>query len=488
MRGTGGDRRLQYLIGLDLGTSAVKGVLMSSEGAVVSREKAETEYFRADDGRIELDTEAFYSLIADVIRTLAGAVPERGSVVGVSMASASGNTLLLDGSGKPMLPAFSWMDTRVTDEVERVFGRLKEDEVHQLTGWPLIPMFPLAHLAWLQCHKPLSLSQASRICMTTDYVNYRLTGRWGIDPSTATTFYLQDQLRRQWHTPWLDTLGIPAHKLPPILSSGTVLGGVTEAAAAETGLLPGTPVVLGAFDHPCAARGSGVLKEGQVLISCGTSWVGFYPVKDRRNAVRQKLLTDPFLHSEGLWGAMFSLPAVATGVDRWICRYITDAPDRYTEFDRLAAAAKPGVEGVFINPMEAPLLHDHSIAKANIARAIMEGTAYLLKARMDALRDMGIRADSVTMAGGPSDTFPWPQIVCDVLGMEVTIMNGSCAGAVGAAILAGIGTGVYGDERDAFNKAAFDKTARVPDKAAHKAYQASYCRFVDRAKADGQSI
>jgi len=473
------NRQANYLIGLDLGTSAIKAVLMSADGRIISREKEATEYEKAPGGVVQFDADKFYELTARVIRQLVSALPNGSIVAGISMASASGNTVLTDEAGKPLYPAISWQDQRVTDEMKQVFGELDPAQVHALVGWPLISSFPLAHLSWLKVHEPRLLESAAKVSMSTDYLNFRLTGRWGIDPSTATTFYLQDQQNSRWHAPYLRTLGISEEKLPPILPSGTVLGGITEQAAEETGLKAGTPVILGSFDHPCAARGSGVLREGQMLLSCGTSWVGFYPLKDRDTALQQNMLIDPFLRNEQLWGAMFSLSSAATQVDEYICRYLSDGPNRYAEFDRLAAAAPAGAGGLLIHPMVADKSVDTTrYSQAEIARAIMEGVAYLLKSRIEAMKEAGIQVSSITMVGGPSETYPWPQIVCDVLSMELSVVNGSCAGAAGAAILAGIGAGIFADEQDAFSKAAFARSIRVPDKEQSGIYRDCYQRFL----------
>ncbi|NLC45171.1 MAG: hypothetical protein GX783_12935 [Clostridiales bacterium] len=468
----------KYLIGLDLGTTSIKGVLMSTDGNIISSEKAETMYSRPKEGWVQFDVKQFYERISAVIQRLVRVAPSSSLIIGISIASASGNTVLVDQMGTPMLPAISWMDKRVTDELELVIGKLTENESRELIGWPLNKTFPLAHLSWIKCHIPHALNDADHICMTTDYVNYRLTGSWGIDPSTATTFFLQDQVKGHWHTPFLDLLGIPSSKISTILPTGTVLGGITEKAAEETCLLPGTPVVLGAFDHPCAARGSGVFDVGQMLISCGTSWVGFYPIQDRAMGVKQRLLIDPFLHADGAWGAMFSLPAIGTKIDELICRYISDASDRYKEFDRLSMDALPGAGGLFINPFSNELnIDENRYTKSNIARAIMEGTVYLLKAKVDTLRKAGMPIYSLTMVGGPSDTYPWPQILCDILGIQLSIVNGSNAGAVGAAILAGVGVGVYTNERDAFKKASFKIKTYYPDEANHLYCKKRYIEF-----------
>lgn len=481
---SGKDNRVyqEYLIGLDIGTSAVKGVLLSAGGSVVSRERNETQTQVFDDGRIEFDADLLFRLTADVIRKLVSALPEGACVSGLSIASASGNTLLVNDRGEPMLPAFSWMDERVTDEMEATFGKLGASEVHDLIGWPLLKTFPLAHLSWLNVHEADLLKRSARVCMSTEYLNYKLTGEWAIDSSTATTFYLQDQKAMEWHFPYLRKLGIPEEKLPRLLAPGSVLGYITVEAAVETGLPPGMPVTVGSFDHPSAARGAGVLDEGQLLLSCGTSWVGFTPLKDRQSAIDLKMLVDPFLQPKGPWGAMFSIPAIATSVDKYICEYISSAPDRYDTFNELASAAKPGAGGLLISPMLPDELDERDeFAKTDIARALMEGTVYLLKMHIDRLDEAGMRFDSVTMVGGPTESLLWPQIVADVLGKEVSVINGSCAGAAGAAIMAGIGTGLYSDERGAFLKADFPKLIRKPDPAAHEVYKREYRKFTSES-------
>jgi len=470
-----------YLIGLDLGTSAVKGVLMSSKGVILAKERAQTRYLTSDNGFIEFDAEEFYMLAAGVIQKLVKTLPRGVAVAGLSMASASGNTVLADGEGNPLMNAISWMDKRVINETETIFGRMISRDIHEITGWPYINMFPLAHLCWLKCHNPELLQKAAKVCMSTDYINFRLTGEWGIDSSTATTSYLQCQQSAAWYMPYLERLGIPEAKLPPIRKTGTVLGHITPEASAVTGLSLGTPVVLGAFDHPCAARGSGVLDEGQMLLSCGTSWVGFFPLKNREMAVRQALLIDPFLQKEGLWGAMFSLGGVANYIDKYIRRYISGSPGRYIEFDRLASSSKAGAGGLLVNTMRYEETDElNNRPKEDIARAIMEGTVYLLRMRMEQLRNAGMRAESIKMVGGPSETAPWPQVAADILGTELEIVNGSCAGAVGAAIIAGIGAGLFTGEWDARNRMNFEKRFLAPDKKIHEEYNRYYEQFVEK--------
>jgi sugar (pentulose or hexulose) kinase len=259
-----------------------------------------------------------------------------------------------------------------------------------------------------------------------------------MDHSTATTFYLQDQVKRDWHRPFLDWLGVRREQLPELLPSGSVLGRITAQAARETGLPEGAAVVTGAFDHPSAARGCGVLAPGDMLLSCGTSWVGFYPVKDRQLAVSLQMLVDPFLAPRGPWGAMFSLPRVGDEVQHFVDETFADEPDpaaRYARFSETAAGGAPGA--------------------GEACRALMERIAADTAGRMRELEQAGLRADRIVMVGGPTQSPVWTGILAELVGRDIVLPEtGAYAGALGAAIIAGIGQGTFRDEKDAWARLA----------------------------------
>lgn len=470
----------KYLIGLDIGTSVIKGVLISQNGEVVSVKKENIEYANLSEKKVEFDIEKFYHQVMHVINRLANSIKNKEKIVGLSIASASGNIILLDSEKKPLIPCISWMDSRVFNEVELILGEIDKQEVYKLIGWPLSNKFPLAQLCYLKHHKPKTLESASKICMSTDYLYYRLTDKWAIDESTATTFYLMDQNIRVWHKPLLYSLGIPLWKLPKIYPSGTLIGTITGKAAIDTGLSPKTSVILGAFDHPSAARGAGVLKEGQMLISCGTSWVGFYPVMNRQDAINLKMLIDPYLSPKGPWAAMFSLPAISNTIDRYICKYISDSSNRYKEFDRLASLAGPSLEGLYINPLSRKMPEEiEAFSKPEIARALMEGVAFLFKMYTERYQILSKKISDGIMVGGPSLTEPWPQILQDILDIYLTSINGSFAGAVGSAILAGMGIGLFRNEEEAFIKMKFPKVTYKYNKELRNMYKEKYKRFLE---------
>lgn len=331
---------LNYIIGLDIGTSSVKGVLVAEDGTEKTTGKAEFVYTYREDGGIEIDAEAYLDACFSLLRRLASGPAEHGALRGISAASASGNLLLLDEAGRPSTPIFNWQDSRVGEEARTVLGRIDAGALYGQTGWPFdYKTFPLAMLCWIKCHRPELLEHASKVCMSTEYLVYRLTGRWGVSTSAGSPFYLLDQRTGEYNRELLGLFGIGEEQLPPVGRAGDAVGAVTKEGAARSGLPEGVPVLLGTFDHPSAARGAGVLQEGQMLLSCGTSWVGFFPLRDRQKGIANRMIVDPFLSPEGCWAGMVSIPSISPRIERYIRRYIDDSDGRFRAFAAEAAGA-----------------------------------------------------------------------------------------------------------------------------------------------------
>ena len=445
---------LKYLIGLDIGTSSVKGVLVREDGSEMKTGKVGFAYTRGEDGGVEIGAQAYMAACCSLLKRLAEAVPEGGTLRGLSAASASGNLLLLDENGQPSTPIFNWQDGRVNEEAREVLGGLDAEALYERTGWPFdFKTFPLAMLCWIKRRRPELLERCSKVCMSTEYLYYRLTGRWGISTSAGSPFYLIDQQSGTYIRELLALFGLREEQLPRIGRAGDIVGTVTAAGAAESGIPAGTPVVLGTFDHPSAARGAGILEEGQMLLSCGTSWVGVFPLRERQKAVAARMIVDPFLEQVGCWGGMVSVPSISDRINGMIRRYIDDSDDRFEVFAAEAAKSSLGAGGLTIRLLEEP--DDEEIRrfpKRHIARAIMEGTVSLLAEKLGGLREKGIAARSAVMVGGPSESPLWTRVIEEMTGLSVRVMDGpgTFAGALGAAMMAGIAAGLYRDEAEAF--------------------------------------
>ena len=425
-----------FFLGLDIGTTAIKGVVIDKGGNVVAESSKSSQFITPYKGWFETDPEKHYQDVCQVIKELNRKTP--GKITALSMAAASGNALLTDDVGKPLINIINWMDQRAAENPPKILSGLSVAELKQVTGWPCIDSFPLAQFAWLQENEPEIYKRAGRYCMSSDWLLFRFTGQWLMDYSTATTSHLQEQATYTYHKKFLNLLDIPENKLSRLVPSAYCAGNLTEQALADTGLSKSTRIITGSFDHPSAARAVGVMEPGQLMLSCGTSWAGFFPVQDRQKIIDLDLLCDPFLAPEGgAWGAIFAVPYIGRTIDWYIENIIApETENKYEIFDELAAKANPGAGGLKINLRKAP---EHiNAARENISRAVMEGAAELLNEKLQELASSGISFNSAVMVGGPSKSPVWPQIVKEITGINLTV-GSQHAGAKGAAIIAKTG-------------------------------------------------
>lgn len=431
---------MEYLIGLDVGTSSVKAVLMSTDGQTLTHKTKKHTYY-TPDGFKTLDADEFCDGCFEVIKELTDELSDNDKVLGVCSSGASGNLLFVK-DGRAISPVYGWQTSFDKEKVDIVMADIDTDFVYKTVGWPKLYSFPLAGLAYFKQTNPTLLDDADMICMHIEYLNYKLTGKWGITPSMGTPFFLINQEDKKYEKKFMDALGIDETKLPPIMEHCSVLGEIGEYASQKTGLNTGTPVVLGTFDHPSAARGAGVFDEGEVLISCGTSWVVFVPLPDRNAPQSKGMLTDPFVYPKGNWCGMKSLTSVSETIDKYKKEYLDDIS--FEELDTLADVAPCGANGLLIGDNTDISGYD----KSDVARAIMESIAIRLD---EFLKEYAADCRTIRMVGGITKSKVWCRVISEITGKSVEIVNGEHAGAVGSAIMAGVGTKLYENEKQAFN-------------------------------------
>lgn len=449
---------MTYLIGLDIGTSAVKALLCDSAGKIVATATRQCELLHPRPGWAELDIDGLWDAVVGSVRQVVAQAEPNRQVAAISFSVASGTTVLLDADGEPLGPAISWMDTRTEAEIGGLLPGVDVNEVYRIAGWPFTGMFPLGHLAWLRRHEPERLDAARHVCLPNDFIQYRLTGSYLMDPSNAVTSILYDQAGARWHSPYLKATGISEASLSPLAASGEVVGRLTPEAASMLGLHTDTLIVNGAHDQYCAALGAGVLYPGEMVLSCGTAWVLFLPLVDRNVALDLDLLVGPHL-VPGVWGAMVDLYAFGLTPD-WFLGELAGEPsteageggDRYRRFNEGAASAPPGANGVLFIPLgsgQTPygammrLLPQHTLG--DLSRALMEGLAFEVRHQFERLAGNGLSVSDIKAVGGAMESPVWPQIIADVLDLPLTLLGGKATAALGAAILAGTGAGLFAD-------------------------------------------
>lgn len=430
---------MEYLIGLDVGTSSVKGVLMSADGEVKSCKTKKHTYYEKN-GFKTLDADEFCEGCFEVLKELKSVLEPDDKILAICPSGASGNLVFVK-NGRASSPVYGWQTKYDSEITDKILGDIEADFVYETVGWGKLSSFPLAALAYFKETNPGLIADCDMVCMHIEYLNYCLTGKWGITPSMGTPFYLINQEKRDYEPRFLKAFGIDKSKLPPIVENCTVLGELTDAAAEKTGFDTDTKVIPGTFDHPSAARGAGVFDEGEILISCGTSWVVFAPYSKRAVPQSQKMLTDPFMYPNDNWCGMKSLTSVSETIDKYMKKYLGDIS--FEELDNLADRAPRGANGLLLGDDTDTSGFD----RCDIARAIMEAIALRLN---EFLKVYAKGAKKIRLVGGITNSKVWCRVISEITGVRVSVINGEHAGAVGSAIMAGVGVGIYENEKKAF--------------------------------------
>lgn len=439
---------MDHLIGLDMGTTAIKGVLLGTDGTLKATVTGGYNYTVRENQKL-LDAEEFLEVCFDVIKKLTSSLEKGDEVISVCSCCASGNLVLLGKGAKPITPIIGWQTEVSPEDKNAFFTKEEQDAFYETVGWPLGKGFPALCLAAIKLHRPELIEETETVTMNAEYLNFALTGKWGISHSMATPSFLADQAKGKYNLPLLEKLGIAEEKLPPLFDKGTVLGTVLPEIAERLGLSVNTKVVLGSFDHPSGAMGSGVFDEGEMLLSCGTSWVEFFPVSSRELAISTKGLVDRFMLDGSPYCVMKSITSISEKIDALRYHYLGKIP--HSENDELLKVSVSGSHGLRFDFTQDDLHKGDGYSRSDIARAIIEGAAIILRDNLEGLERCGLRAEKITMIGGISNSKECVKVVSEVLGRPVRVSNGQAAGAVGAALLGGIGTGVYKNEREAYS-------------------------------------
>lgn len=449
---------MNSFIGLDIGTSAVKGVLLSEHGDILSVSCGEFEYYKDGSG-VLMDPSLFVNTCFQVINNLCDTLPKDCVIKAICPCCASGSLLFLDQNCHPLTPIIGWQSSIPESYYHNLYSEQKSQEIYETIGWGTLNGFPVALLPWISRNRLDIIANAHMICMAAEYLNYVLTRKWGISHSMGTPFYLINQANGIYDTDILESLGILESQLPPIYNKGHILGDVVDNL--EGLLLPsGTPVVLGSFDHPSCATGAGVYEPGEVLLSCGTSWVEFFPIKKRSDAIHTGLLVDRFMLDGSPYCVMSSITSFSMKINALRKHFFGNMS--YEDFDKLACNGKMGCNGLRFCFDDSDFNKTIEECKENIARAIYESAGMELKKNLKKANAINLYSDKITMVGGVTNSPVCMQIIADTLGKEIRVVNGVSAGAVGAAMLAGIGTKIFKNEKGAFSKLNFKETIYKP--------------------------
>jgi xylulokinase len=381
--------------------------------------------------------------------------------------------VLLDASGRVLRPALIWCDQRTADEAAWLTAQLGSERLIQLTSNPALTNFTLTKLLWVRSHEPAIWQNFRSLLLPKDYVRFRLTGEKAMDVADASGTLLLDVAHRRWSAEMLAAVDMPASIPPRLYECHEIAGTVTAEAASLTGLRAGTPVVAGAGDQAAGALGMGIVRPGDVSATIGTSGVVF--------AATNRPFLDPhgrlhtFCHAvPGRWHIMGVTQAAGLSL-RWFRDTFpaTANDDAYTRLSESAAAVPAGAEGLLWAPYlmgeRTPHLDPEargalvgltaSHRSPHIVRAIMEGVAFSLKDTLSIFAELGVPVRAIRLGGGGARSPLWRQIQADAYAQPVEIVAAEEGAAYGAALLAGVGAGVWPSA-----DAACDSVIQVADR------------------------
>lgn len=485
------------LIGIDVGTTALKAIAVSPEGAVVASRLVEYPLDTPRPGWAEQSADLWWDAAVRAVRGLLDGGVDAGSVAGVGLSGQMHGLVPMDASDRPLRPAILWCDQRTTAECEWLAANVGA-EMARVACNPPLTGFTAPKILWLKSNEPRNYDAMKYFLLPKDYIRLRLTGERATDISDAAGTVALDVEKGRCADSLIANMGLRGDIFPRITGSGEVSGRVTAGAAAATGLREGTPVAGGGSDNTCAAVGNGIVRAGRVSSSIGSSGVVF--------AHTDALALDPgmrvhtFNHSVPgrfyLMGVMLS-----AGLSfRWFRDTFGAAEraaetgggrDAYDALTALAAEAPPGCEGLLFlpylqgerTPHKDPfargaffgisLRHERS----HLARALMEGITFGLKDSLDIISSLGAPVSEIRATGGGGKSEFWRRMQADVFGAPVARVNHDEGPAFGAALLAGTAAGVYTDIAEAAESAIEVVSVVEPNAANTEIYARRHGRF-----------
>jgi xylulokinase len=487
-----------YLLGIDVGTTGSKALLVDANGDITASATTEYPMFTPHPQWSEQNpTEWWSATVTSIRQVLEQADVTPAQVAGVGLTGQMHGLVLLDAQGEVLRPCIMWNDQRTAAQCAAITQEVGAENVLRLTGNPVLPGFTAPKIAWVREHEPEVYGRAAKVLLPKDYARHRLTGGFFSEVSDASGTSLFDVGRRQWSGEMLAALGIPREWLPEVTESPVVSARVSAAAATETGLLEGTPVVGGGGDQAAQAVGTGIINEGVVSATLGTSGVVFAASDTYRLEPEGKL--HAFCHAvPGMWhlmGVMLS----AAGSFRWYRDTLGDleraqaeetGKDAYDLLTEAAAEVSPGCEGLLFLPYltgERTPYPDPNArgvffgltlrhGKAHLTRAVLEGVTYGLRDSLELMRALGLSIEQVRASGGGARSPLWRQMLADIFDTEIVTVKVTEGAAYGAALLAGVGAGVYRDVAEAC-ATAVRVTGRTEPGPAVSTYADFYPRY-----------
>ena len=479
---------MDYLLGLDIGTSGTKALLISVEGKVISSKSVSYFLTSLHPGWAEQSPhdwwEASIKAIQDII---SDNLIDPNRIKGISLSGQMNSPVFLDKKMEVIRPSILWNDTRTSKQCEEICDKVGGlDKLISYVYNSALNSYTAPKILWVKENEPENYQKIKVILLPKDYIRFKLTGEIFTEASDAAGTLLFDIIKKKWSSYLLEKLEIDKNILPPVLNSFDLAGKITKNIADKTGLKLGTPVVAGGPDNTCGAVGSGIIEEGRIMISIGSSGIIVAqtnkPMADHKGRIT--LFNHAYPNSWYILGATLS-----AGMSyEWLRKKIFNNSLDYAQLDSLAESITPGSAGLIFLPYLYGDRTPHTDANArgvffglstkhgqgHFARSVMEGVAFSLKDSLELFKEKGIKIKEIRSIGGGAKSRIWQQILADILDEEINLLNVEEGPAFGAALIAGVGVGAYKNLSEAVDNIIKLKSKMIPKPKNTRRYNEYY--------------
>ncbi|HBH82554.1 MAG: hypothetical protein A2X05_12460 [Bacteroidetes bacterium GWE2_41_25] len=491
-----------YLLGIDVGTTSVKAVILNSAGDMFFSVSQEYALETGQNETCELDAEVYWNITCQVIKKIIGKSEiNPDHISGIAFSSQGETIIMVDSSGKPLRKAIVWLDNRSVNEAGQIKDAFGAQYIMDITGQPeVVSAWPATRILWLRKNEPQIFDKVGKYLLVEDYLIFRMTGKYCTEYSLVSSTLYFDISQKTWWKEMLDFLGISADQLSELYQSGVSIGTLTTEAISATGLSTGTRCVTGAYDHPAGAIGSGNIKGGDVTLTIGASMAMCVAIDRPVSDLSVKLPCQ----CHAIDGLYFLLPYGQTAgmVLKWFKdTFCSDEIEkaglnRQDPYDLMIEQAEriiPGADGLIMlphlmgtgspefNPKVKGVFAGIAMGmnKGHFVRAIIESVAIMIHHNIETMRKMGISINVIHVLGGGSKSNLWNQILADVTGLPLITLINSENAAIGAGLLAGVGVGKFKDLDEACRFSVKTKQRFEPDMVNHKFYNGVYKKYLN---------
>lgn len=476
----------EYLLGIDLGTSACKVALFDREGQVIAKASEAYPVYYPKPGWAEQNPTEWWRAICKAIRAMLSEGPVKPEdIAGVGIDGQSWSAIPVDEKGEALANTPIWMDTRAQDICEELNERVGAEEIFTLAGNSLQPSYTTAKILWYKRNMPEVYAKTYKILQSNSYIVMKLTGVMSQDMSQGYGLHCFDIRTGTWNEAMCEKLQIPMSFLPDIYPCHQVVGTVTKEASEECGLAQGTPVAAGGLDAACGTLGCGVIHAGETQEQGGQA--GGMSIcmdtckADRRLILGYHVVPGKWLLQGGTTGG--------GGVMRWLEQELSSkGQDTLCWFNELAEKVSPGSDGLVFLPYMAgersPIWDpkakgvyyglDFGKTRGHLIRAAMEGVAFSLRHNLEAAREAGADVSVLRAMGGSANSLLWTQIKSDITGKPIIVPSSDTATTLGAVILAGVGVGLYESFEEAVKLTVRNQRSHEPSPVNKAVYDRNY--------------